>query len=266
MGSREQRLVFGEDPELYDQARPGYADAVVDSVLAYGGIAPARCEAVEIGAGTGKATEAFAARGIRIRAIEPDPAMARVGARRCASYPEVSFHQSSFEEWVGAAHSVDLVFSGQAWHWVRPEVRAKKAANLLRTPGTLACMWHRMEWADDDPLRAELLECYRATAPELLARRPSFPGVNRTDAAGDEGEEITGSGCFTDVAVRHHRWREELSGDALVARLATQSDHRLAPEAVRRAVFGELRRIVAAHGGVISLHQDTVLVLGRPAK
>ena len=68
---REQRLVFGEVAELYDGARAGYSEAVVDDVLHYlGGDSRAR-RALEVGAGTGKATVAFAARGLAIVALEP---------------------------------------------------------------------------------------------------------------------------------------------------------------------------------------------------
>ncbi len=68
---REQRLVFGEDAELYDKARAGYPESLVDDVLAFvGGKAP-QVRALEVGAGTGKATMSFARRGVDIVALEP---------------------------------------------------------------------------------------------------------------------------------------------------------------------------------------------------
>ena len=35
---REQRLVFGEDAELYEKARAGYPESLVDDVLAFVGV------------------------------------------------------------------------------------------------------------------------------------------------------------------------------------------------------------------------------------
>ena len=52
-GMREQRLVFGEDPELYDRARPTYPAALVDDVVELAG---ASARALDIGCGTAKAT------------------------------------------------------------------------------------------------------------------------------------------------------------------------------------------------------------------
>ena len=54
--------------EAYERFRPGYPTELVDLVLAYGG-RPVRT-ALEIGAGTGKATRVFADRGLLVTATE----------------------------------------------------------------------------------------------------------------------------------------------------------------------------------------------------
>lgn len=260
--AREQRLVFGEDAELYDRARPGYADAMVDDVIDYGGIDPAASLALEIGAGTGKATVAFASRGIGVVAIEPDPAMAAVAARNAAPFPQVRLVQSSFEDWPMDDGIVDLVFSGQAWHWVRPEVRCAKAAGVLRPDGVLALFWHRTRWRDDDPLRTDFDACYRRHAPELHARGPGFPGLE-PDPESREHEELQQSGSFHDVRVRHHPWEARHDADSFVALLSTQSDHRMLAADERARLLDAVSLVVADHGGTITVPYDTLLVLAR---
>ena len=47
--------MFGEVAEQYDAARPSYPDELFDTVIEYGGLTPGGT-ALEIGAGTGKAT------------------------------------------------------------------------------------------------------------------------------------------------------------------------------------------------------------------
>ena len=76
---REQRFVFGEVADLYDRARPGYPEQLVEDVLRFRGLPAPRV--LEVGAGTGKATVVFAARGLEIVALEPTPEMAAVAAR-----------------------------------------------------------------------------------------------------------------------------------------------------------------------------------------
>jgi SAM-dependent methyltransferase len=263
--AREQRLVFGEDAELYDRARPGYSDALVDDVLEYGGMDPAASHALEIGAGTGKATVAFAARGFRVVAVEPDPAMAALAARNAAPFPHVRVEHAAFEDWPVDDDTVDLVFSGQAWHWVRPEVRGVKAAAALRPDGVLALFWHRTHWRDDDPLRSDFDACYRLHAPELYARGPGFPGLEPNPER-REHEELDESDAFFDVTVRHHPWEARHDADSFAALLSTQSDHRLLPEAERARLLEAVRGVVADHGGTITVPYDTLLVLARADK
>ena len=66
----ERALSFGGAAAAYERFRTGYPDELVDKVLEYAD-RPVRT-ALEIGAGTGKATRVFAARGIAVTATEPD--------------------------------------------------------------------------------------------------------------------------------------------------------------------------------------------------
>jgi len=84
-------LSFGSAAEQCERYRLGNPDDVVDAVLEFAG-RPVH-SALEIGAGTGKATHPFAARGIAVTALEPDAEMARLGgirlgelrSRRCSA-------------------------------------------------------------------------------------------------------------------------------------------------------------------------------------
>ncbi|MCX3287925.1 hypothetical protein OR263_14625 [Streptomyces sp. NEAU-H22] len=61
---------FGVVAEAYERFRPGYPVELLGLVMAYAGLAVRT--ALEIGAGTGKATRLFARRGITVTATEPD--------------------------------------------------------------------------------------------------------------------------------------------------------------------------------------------------
>ena len=67
---------FGAVADEYERMRPGYPAELVGDVVgfAFGTVD----RALEVGAGTGKATLAFADRGIAVTALEPDKAMAAV--------------------------------------------------------------------------------------------------------------------------------------------------------------------------------------------
>ena len=118
---RTPRLAFGQVAERYDRVRPSYPDALVDEVIALAGAG----RALEVGAGTGKATLMFAQRGVGVRAVEPSPEMASIARVRCADFPGVTIEETDFEDWHGDLHAFALVFSAQAWHWVSPEEYAR---------------------------------------------------------------------------------------------------------------------------------------------
>jgi trans-aconitate methyltransferase len=73
LGMYGRALSFGVVAEAYERFRPAYPVELFDMVMACAG-RPVRT-ALEIGAGTGKATRLFAQRGVTVTAVEPDGAM-----------------------------------------------------------------------------------------------------------------------------------------------------------------------------------------------
>ena len=209
----ERRLAFGMAAEEYDLVRPGYPAALVDAVLAHCG--GAGVTALEAGAGTGKATRVFAARGLRIAAVEPDPAMAGILAASCTGYPGVSVVVRGFEGY-RPAEPCGLLFSAQAWHWMDPAVRWNHAAEVLAAGGSLALFWN-FDRIIDQAVQAEVSQAHRALTPHIdvghrAAARPTAcwtagpprrsPGWRRSPAwrpgcTGGNGSCPGGSTCST---------------------------------------------------------------------
>jgi SAM-dependent methyltransferase len=258
---REQRFVFGEAAELYDRARAGYPEALVDDVLRFTGVDPARLRALEVGAGTGKATVAFAARGVEILALEPSPEMASVLLRNCRGFPRVRIAPQTFEEWPVETGAFGLLFAAQSIHWVDPAVRWVKVAQALQAGGAVALMGHQVRWRGEE-LRDELEDVYRRLAPDLLAHNPGFPGLRER---GDDGpdDEIRETGLFGAVTARSYPWSAHLTTDGFLDLLATQSDHRLLGDAARERLFDGLRGLIAAQGGEVAVPQVTLLTMAR---
>ena len=258
---REQRLVFGEVAELYDRVRAGYPDAVVDDVIGFAGADGPHLRALEVGAGTGKATVGFAARGLEILALEPSAEMAAVARRNCQPFPWVRIESATFEDWPAAAGRFGLVFSAQAWHWIRPEVRYQKAAVALRSGGVLALLWNRVRW-QGEPLRDDLEDLYRRLVPDLYARHPAFPGLTARPEDGDRGNEMRRTGLFRDETVRTYPWPAEFTTDSFLDLLQSQSDHRLLAEGTRARLLDAVRQVIDSRGGRVEVPHVTLLVTG----
>src|SRR5436189_21759 len=124
------RTTFDEVALLYDQARPGYPEALFEDVIALSGIPPGG-RILEIGCGTGQATLPLARRGYRILAIELGENLAAVARRNLAAYPTVEIRTGAFEEWPVQECAFDLAVSATAFHWIDPTIGYAKVARAL---------------------------------------------------------------------------------------------------------------------------------------
>jgi SAM-dependent methyltransferase len=248
---REQRLVFGEVADEYDEVRAGYPAALVDAVMDYAGRSGQLPDAmVEIGAGTGKATAAFAGRVPSLTCIEPDPAMAMVLRRRLGAAVRVQVCR--FEDWVPPAGGVPLLACAQAWHWMDPEQRLRLAHRAVAPGGTLALFGHLYSFIDPD-LRNAMDRAYRRHAPELAHVEPTGPLTPEPHA----------SPLFTDPRVERFGTRLSYPTARYLALLRTFSNHRMVADERRGTLHRALAGVIDAHGGVVDVRVDTELILAR---
>jgi SAM-dependent methyltransferase len=255
---REQRFVFREVADLYDRVRPGYPEALVDDVLGLSGLPAPRL--LEVGAGTGKATAAFAARGLEIVALEPTAEMAAVAVRNTAAFPAVAVEVATFEEWGGAGAGFDVVLAAQSWHWLRPVVRCQKAHEHLRPGGILAVFWNLPVW-EDGGLRSELDAAYERHAP-ALSRSGTFPVLQPRDMS-SIGDELRASGLFGPTTLRSYRWAMHYPLERFLDLMSTHSDHRMLAEQDRRALLEAVAEVLERRGGGCRIVYETRLYVAR---
>lgn len=222
-------LLFGSVAERYEQYRSGYPDELVDVVQEWAG-RPIRT-ALEVGAGTGKATRVFASRGIAVTAIEPDAAMAAVLARVTSELP-VQPVVTSFEQYDGPG-GFDLVLAAAAWHWTRPADRWTRAVSLLDEGGVLAVVAGGLEPADPETL----------AALKVIEERRF--GAKDTDEVYDWSlEEMAAVPGLADAEERELPLRGTGTAEGLVGMLGTVSAYLRLPPAERAAALEEVRAVL----------------------
>ncbi|MEO3791262.1 class I SAM-dependent methyltransferase [Nonomuraea sp. B10E15] len=242
--------------EAYDRVRPAYPDALVDDVLAYAGLGGA--PAVEVGAGTGKATAMFAARGTDLTAVEPDSAMAAVLNRRLGGRPSVRVVVSPFEEF-RPDRAFGLLFSAQAWHWTSPEARWRKAAEVLAPGGAVALFWHVDMFKDPAVLDAALA-VYRAHTPHILLDTELPTGSSIESSRW--WLELERQDAFQDLSARLYPSELTFPIADYLTLLGTRSAVRMLPEDVRAGLLGALGDVL---GDRVTLSVTTALYLARRA-
>src|SRR2546423_9117583 len=99
----------------YDVVRPSYPDAVFDMIEEF--VGQPRLRVLEVGLGSGQATQQMAARGWVIVGVEPGSDLIALATERLRSFGEVSLIEATFEELDVPDESFDVVAAATAWHW-----------------------------------------------------------------------------------------------------------------------------------------------------
>ena len=230
------RRTFDATADLYDAARPEYPDELFDDLVAVAELEPG-ARLLEIGCATGKATRPLLERGFHVVCVELGAQLAEKARRNLAGLP-VEVHVDPFETWTGEPGSFDLVFAATAWHWVDPELRYRRAHELLRAGGHLA-FWNALHAFPEgfDPFFTEIQEVYDAIGESYDGEWPPA----RPHDTPDFVDEIERSGLFEDVHVRRYVWERLYTADEYIALLETFSGHIAMDAAKRERLYGEVR-------------------------
>jgi SAM-dependent methyltransferase len=240
----ERRLTFGAVAAAYERFRPGYPDAVVDVVLDYAA-RPVR-SALEIGAGTGKATRAFARREIAVTATDPDAAM--LGELRQHVPATVATVAADFEQ-LPLDSTYDLVFAAASLHWTSAVDRWPRVAALLAPEGVFANLGGPFELADPQLARA-VADARSQLLPDDVIRAPE-PDASDS-ALRWPGNELSSSPLFTDVRQVEIPRRLELSREEYIGHLGTVSGFLTLSESDRRTAFADIRAVLPDQVAIVA--------------
>jgi SAM-dependent methyltransferase len=255
------RQTFDTAADRYHRARPGYPEQLFDDLVRVAGLQPGD-HVLEIGSGTGKATEPLARRGFRVTCLELGEHLAAESRRNLRQWPHVSVINASYDEWEPPpGERFDLVFAATAWHWLDPTIRYRRARELLRPDGHLA-FWGATHVFPDggDPFFREIQQVY----DEIGEGLPGDVIQPRPGELPDDRADIEASGCFDDVQVRQYDWEISYDAASYIDLLETFSGHiAMAPD--RRArLYGAIRsRLAVRPEAILRRHWGAVLHVAR---
>jgi ubiquinone/menaquinone biosynthesis C-methylase UbiE len=198
---------------------------------------------VEIGAGTGIATEELVDHGLRVTAIEPSDTLAAIAESKVAN--QVRFVISRFEEFSHDA-PVQLLTAFNAWHWVDPRIGTGLAARVLDPGGSIALVWTEVVAWGQEPFEERLAEIFGRTWPK------------REDLVDHSLTPIREDARFDQLRVSHHPFERTLDASTFVAVTQTYGGNHTGEQyqAIQRIIDDEF-------GGTITKIEDAALYLAR---
>ena len=239
-------LSFGAAAEEYDRVRPSYPAELIDDLVA---LHPRTV--LDVGAGTGKASELLAARGLDVLAVEVDSRMAAIVERK-----GIAVEVSPFQDWDARGRTFDLITAGQSWHWMPEPESADKAFALLRRGGHLAAFWN-LGMLDERTMSA-LDAVYAAIAPSLAEGSKAMS--EEIDEQRRHMDSLRDAG-FAPIELRTYPGSATYTAREWVDVIATHSNHATLPDAQRHALLRGVANAVTELGGTVTEQACTALIL-----
>jgi SAM-dependent methyltransferase len=253
----ERRLTFDATAKLYDDVRPHYPEAMFNDVIGWTGLGPDD-PILEIGCGSGQATQGFANRGFSVVALDPGAKLIQIAQQKLGHFPKIEFVETTFEAFAPGLGAFGLVVAAQSLHWVAPEVRFAKAAAMLAPGGCLAVAAN-VPMPLESPLKEALQRIYAEFAPSLIGPPPE----NWYLPDGPITALWDASGCFTLPVHRSYPWSLTHTGSSYIDLLGTLSSHNLLAPSSRSKLFGAIREAVQEQGGKLEMRYEAHLYIGR---
>ena len=254
MSSNRERTgnSFNLIAEEYDSVRSSYPSALVDDAISLTDL-PMDGRILEIGCGTGKASELFAAKGYALECLDVGADLAAVATEKLNDYKNVQVKVTSFEDWDSDRNLYDLVLAAASFHWIDPQIRFTKSASILKQTGALA-LFSNSHVRKGEGFFSRVQDVYRIHAPSM-ARIAKERKKLWT-------EPVIGEDLFNEPLCRKYPWVAEYRAEEYITLLGTYSDHISLPEDERSKLFEEITKLIQdEYAGVVQKHYEAVLIL-----
>ncbi len=248
----ELRRIFDTIPEQFDKFRPRYSQELFEYLINYAKIGPEK-KVLEIGPGTGQATDPILQTGCDYNAIELGEHLYAKMQEKYSRFSNFHIVNDDFITCDFGYQRFDLIYSAAAIQWIPEEIAFSKTYELLKPGGVLAMMLTRADYkTPNEDLYARIQKLYdQYYKPEIPYTHGSF----KYDNAPNYG--------YADFQKRDFHGRRVMNPEEYAAYCGTHCDHIVIPEPYKSAFFEGLRNVVAENGGKVIFEDTYVLYLTR---
>ncbi|MDR3085165.1 MAG: methyltransferase domain-containing protein [Christensenellaceae bacterium] len=249
------RKIFDSIPEEFDRWRPRYCEELFADLIRYADLGSGKA-ALEVGPGTGQATEPILKTGCSYLAIELGENFTEFMKRRFGAYANFRIVNADFEIHDFSGERFDLLYSAAAFQWIPEKIGYPRAFELLKSGGTFAMFLTPPDLRPDggyidEPLNSRIQEVYA----EFF-----HPETNYICSLDYDAREKYG---FIDLERREYHTTREFDADSFVAHIATHSDHITLREPYRTKFFEGVRNAILDAGNKLTLYEKPTLYLAK---
>ena len=252
MKETEFRKVFDTIPDQFDKYRPRYSPELFADLIKYAKIDGEKT-VLELGPGTGQATQPILATGCDYHAIELGEHLADFMVRKYGAVKNFHLVNDDFITHDFGGQRFDMIYSASTIQWIPEEIAFSKTYELLKPGGTLAMMHTIGDYkTPNEALYQEIQKVYDAYfKPEIEYIHGKFQYANAQNYGYAAPER------------REYRGKREMTADEYIAFCGTHCDHIVLAEPNRTPFFEGLRQAVLKANNKIVFNDTFVLYLAR---
>jgi ubiquinone/menaquinone biosynthesis C-methylase UbiE len=247
----EFRKVFDTIPEKFDKWRPRYCNEVFADVIKHSQLDSGK-SALEIGPGTGQATEPILKTGCNYLAIELGGHLAEYTKNKFKAYDNFHIVNADFETYNFGRQKFDMVYSAATIQWIPEKIGFSRAFDLLKSGGTFAMMLIKGDYkTPNEPLYNKIQEVYA----EYF--RPETPYTQKLAYS-----NVVNYG-FVDFECLEYYSKREFDADDYISYLGTHCDHIVLKEPYKSKFYAGIRDAILKAGNKIVFNDTIILYLAR---
>lgn len=246
------RKIFDTIPEQFDKYRPRYSAELFSDLIAYAKVEPGRT-VLELGPGTGQATEPILNTGCDYYAIELGEHLADMMKRKYGNRSNFHIMNDDFITYDFGSQKFDLIYSAATIQWIPENIAFQKTFDLLNPGGTLAMFLTKADYkTPNEELYNKIQQVYSAYfKPEIEYEHGSFDYSTAVNYG------------YVDFDKREYYGKREFTADEYAAFCGTHCDHIVLPEPYKSKFFDGIRDAVNQAGGRIVFLDTYVMYLAK---
>lgn len=249
------RTIFEQVSEQFDRWRPRYCDELFADLIEYANLS-LNSKVLEVGPGTGQATEPILKTGCSYLAIELGESFSKIMKNKFNSYQNFDIVNADFETYPFKSEQFDLVYSAAAFQWIPERIGYPKAYDILKSGGTFAMFMMRPDIRPgggytEEPLYSQIQEVYA----EFFHPETEYKCSLDYDARDKYG--------FINLERREYLKTRDYNAEDYVSLIGTHSDHITLQEPNKSKFYDGIRKAILDSGNKITLYDKITIYLAK---
>lgn len=245
------RKVYDTIPVEFDKWRTRYCDEAFSDIIDYSEL-DSNKTVLEIGPGTGQATEPILKTGCSYLGIELGEYLAEFTNHKFKTYDNFEIINADFEKHDFGHKKFDLVYSAATIQWIPEDIAFSKTHKILKSGGTLAMMFTR---TDEKTANEDLYSKIQTVYEKYFYPENEYNCRINYNNACNYG--------FVDFECHNYLQIREYNADEYISWIKTHAPHITLKEPNKTEFYKGIRKAILSFDNRIELQDNIVLYMVR---